>query len=174
MRKKNGFTLIELLVVIAIIGLLSTIVLVSLNRARQKARDARRLADIRQILLALEMYYDANDIYPLNTDNDCGGWDTGYSGGLGSGDIFLQPLETSGFIAKNPGDPSTTAACGGYVYYKYPAGSYGCDASRGGYFVLGIRNMETSANPHPLSPGWSCSGRDWQNELEWVTGRFEK
>jgi prepilin-type N-terminal cleavage/methylation domain-containing protein len=174
MRKKNGFTLIELLVVIAIIGLLSTVVLISLNRARQKARDAKRLADMRQILLALEMYYDSNDTYPLNTDNDCGGWDTGYNGGLESGDIFLQPLETGGFIAKNPGDPSTTAACGGYVYYRYPAGYAGCDASRGGYFVLGIRDMETSANPYPLSPGWSCSGRNWQSELEWVTGRFEK
>ncbi|HUT96078.1 MAG TPA: type II secretion system protein [Candidatus Paceibacterota bacterium] len=174
MHKNKGFTLIELLVVIAIIGLLSTIVLISLSRARQKARDARRLRDVRQIRLALELYYDNNNAYPLNTDNDCGGWDTGYNGGLGSNDIFLRPLEINGFITKNPGDPSTTAACGGYVYYRYTAGMYGCDTSKGAYYVLGIRDMETSDNPHPLSPGWSCSGRDWQNELEWVTGGFEK
>jgi len=64
---KKGFTLIELLVVIAIIGLLATIVLVSLNSARQKARDTRRISDLRQVALALEMYYDDNRSYPSVT-----------------------------------------------------------------------------------------------------------
>ena len=65
MRKKSkGFTLIELLVVIAIIGILATIVLVSLNNARQKARDSRRVSDLRQIALALEMYFDDASTYP--------------------------------------------------------------------------------------------------------------
>ncbi|PIW76600.1 MAG: hypothetical protein CO001_00490 [Candidatus Portnoybacteria bacterium CG_4_8_14_3_um_filter_40_10] len=57
-KKKRGFTLIELLVVIAIIGILATIVLVSLNTARVKARDARRQSDMHQIALAMEMCYD--------------------------------------------------------------------------------------------------------------------
>lgn len=48
-KKNNGFTLIELLVVIAIIGVLSSVVLASLNTARKKARDARRLSDMKQI-----------------------------------------------------------------------------------------------------------------------------
>ncbi|MCF7835913.1 MAG: type II secretion system GspH family protein [Candidatus Marinimicrobia bacterium] len=63
-RKNKGFTLIELLVVIAIIGVLASVVLASLNSARKKSRDARRVADIEQIQLALEMYFDANSEYP--------------------------------------------------------------------------------------------------------------
>ena len=57
-QNKKGFTLIELLVVIAIIGMLSSIVLVSLGPARAKSRDAKRQSDIRQISLAMEMASD--------------------------------------------------------------------------------------------------------------------
>jgi len=61
---KKGFTLIELLVVIAIIGMLSSVVLASLNTARERSRDARRLSDLNQITKALELYYGDNDQYP--------------------------------------------------------------------------------------------------------------
>ena len=63
-KNKQGFTLIELLVVIAIIGLLSTLSIVALNQARARSRDARRLADVKQIQTALEMYYNDNYSYP--------------------------------------------------------------------------------------------------------------
>jgi prepilin-type N-terminal cleavage/methylation domain-containing protein len=64
MLKQKGFTLIELLVVSAIIGLLASVVLVSLSGARKKARDARGQSDLRQIATAMEMYYDSNNAYP--------------------------------------------------------------------------------------------------------------
>ena len=64
---KKGFTLIELLVVIAIIGILASIVLVSLNNARQSARDTKRISDMRSVSLALELYYANNGNYPLPT-----------------------------------------------------------------------------------------------------------
>ncbi|HEY4522324.1 MAG TPA: prepilin-type N-terminal cleavage/methylation domain-containing protein [Candidatus Paceibacterota bacterium] len=87
LKSDKGFTLIELLVVIAIIGVLSSVVLASLNSARQKGRDARRVSDIKQLQLALELYHDANAKYPnlLNATN----------------------IVNPGYIATIPTDPTT-------------------------------------------------------------------
>ncbi len=60
MKNQKGFTLIELLVVIAIIGLLSTIAVVAMNSARAKARDAKRLSDIKQASTILDVETAAN------------------------------------------------------------------------------------------------------------------
>jgi len=61
---RSGFTLIELLVVIAIIGILSSVVMASLNSAREKSRDVRRAADLSSLALALELYFDDAGKYP--------------------------------------------------------------------------------------------------------------
>lgn len=97
-RIERGFTLIELLVVVAIIGILSSVVLASLNNARSKGRDARRIADIRQIQLALEMYYDSSGTneYPEEV----------------SGRVPESALAPD-YIAKVPLDPQTGV---GYEY----------------------------------------------------------
>lgn len=92
-KNKRGFTLIELLVVIAIIGILSSVVLASLNSARQKSRDARRISDVKQLQLALELYFDSNSQYPAGT--------------------ALTPLTAGDFIASLPIDPLNSGA---YVY----------------------------------------------------------
>jgi len=63
-KNKKGFTLIELLVVIAIIGLLSTLAVVSLSAARTRARDVKRLADLRNFQSALELYASDKGTYP--------------------------------------------------------------------------------------------------------------
>jgi len=111
-KKQRGFTLIELLVVVSIIGVLATMVLVSLNSARMKARDVRRVADIRQVALALEMYYDNNS-------------GTGYPGVSGNNDwsTLKTCLEGTGFapcnvryISSVPHDPGTNA----YEYWVAP------------------------------------------------------
>ncbi|MDD2354259.1 MAG: prepilin-type N-terminal cleavage/methylation domain-containing protein [Patescibacteria group bacterium] len=63
-QEKKAFTLIELLVVIAIIGLLSTLSILALNQARARARDTKRISDVRQIQTALELYYNEVGDYP--------------------------------------------------------------------------------------------------------------
>ncbi|OGG55364.1 hypothetical protein A3D62_02340 [Candidatus Kaiserbacteria bacterium RIFCSPHIGHO2_02_FULL_49_11] len=96
-KKNKGFTLIELLVVIAIIGILSSVVLASLNSAREKSRDARRISDIKQLQLALELYYDSNANYPTSTSS-------------------LVPS----YIAANPTDPQSSSA---YAYAALGSGT---------------------------------------------------
>jgi prepilin-type N-terminal cleavage/methylation domain-containing protein len=105
-KTQPGFTLIELLVVIAIIGLLSSVVLASLNTARLKSRDARRLSDMHQIENALELYYNTNNIYPPHDVN------TSVTPSLGA---LLAPAYIS-VVPKDPQDPGAHGGTSGYRY----------------------------------------------------------
>lgn len=67
MKRQQGFTLIELLVVIAIIGILSSVVLASLNTARDKGEDAAVKSNLNNIRAQAELVYDDDGSY----DNVC-------------------------------------------------------------------------------------------------------
>lgn len=54
--RSRGFTLLELLVVVGIIAILSVIVIVLVNSARSKSRDAKRMQDVKQINIAINLY----------------------------------------------------------------------------------------------------------------------
>jgi general secretion pathway protein G len=177
---QKGFTLIELLVVISIIGLLSGLILVSTQGTRAQARDSRRLSDMNQIIKGITLYYDKYGAFPPITADDCqADWDVGPCAANPS-NLFIGALQTSKIIGSVPFDPAgfPNGATAddynyGYSYYVFPAGSEGCEANRGNFFVLGIRDMETGGNPNSKSPGFKCANRDWQDEFEWVTGAFE-
>lgn len=119
---RRGFTLIELLVVIAIIGILSAIVMASLNSARDKARDSARVSDIRQIQYALELYYDANGKYPtcLFAGGSCG----------------TTVLNGSAYMKTVPKDPGTG------LQYSYAALGSGASCTS---YHLGT-SLESKAN----------------------------
>ncbi len=108
--KKKGFTLIELLVVISIIGLLGSIIFAATNSIRAKARDARRKSDLRQISLALELYYDTNGSYistgATDVNNEYNTLDSAVLGGGGTYDWHrLDGLVTGNYISVLPTDP---------------------------------------------------------------------
>ena len=70
MRKNKGFTLIELLVVIAIIGILASVVLASLNSARNKSKDASIKSQMAEMRKQAAVYYSTNGMYGVAMGND--------------------------------------------------------------------------------------------------------
>jgi prepilin-type N-terminal cleavage/methylation domain-containing protein len=90
--RKNAFTLAELLIVIAIIGIFTAVLFGSIGSARAKARDNRRITDVKQIQLALAVYFDVNRQYPAGNDASA-----------------LQVLVNQKYMPELPTDPRTGA-----------------------------------------------------------------
>lgn len=126
---KTGFTLIEILVVMAIIGLLATIILGSFSNARKKSRDARRVADLKQLENAIHLYVSiSNGLSPVALSNLTTGGSCG----------------TSPCIVGIPVDPSGGTNAYGYV-----------QLASGGY-VLGTV-LETPGQVGPLLADYDAS-----------------
>jgi type II secretion system protein G len=149
MKHKKGFTLIELLVVVAIMGLLSAMAIVSLNNARARARDARRLADIKQMQTALELYFLDTYAYPAdpaNTvlDGKCLS-DNGIEA-VCSGNITYMAS-----LPDNP-QPRTDGGCDNTSYtYKVDAGG-GTRLSYHILYCLGHATGDLAAGQHYATP----------------------
>lgn len=133
-KSAKGFTLIELLVVIAIIGILSSVVLASLNTARLKSRDTRRVADVKQLQLALQLYFDAHGNYPATLD-------------------LLAPT----YIAVIPTDPTDQSS---YLYSGLDTNSSGtsCESYHLGTVMEDTGNQALNSDVDLASAGTACAG----------------
>lgn len=134
-RKRKGFTLIEMLIVVAIIGILASVVLVGLGPVQRRGRDARRLADLREVQNALELYFSKCGYYPGNAQSStpCGAFSS--INGPQAWANLQTALSGSNVGVRNiPNDPS-----GGRTYF------YGTDSS-GSTYVLGA-DLEDAENP---------------------------
>jgi len=137
LKNKSGFTLVELLVVIAIIAILATLAIVALQQARKSARDAKRIADVRQMQTALELYFNDWGQYPPNID-----------GSISSGTyIYMNQVPT----APTPADGSCENASNTYAYNPIDSGGY--NASYELSFCLGSQVGSLSAGTQTATPG---------------------
>ncbi|KKR43201.1 MAG: hypothetical protein UU10_C0050G0011 [Parcubacteria group bacterium GW2011_GWF1_40_6] len=133
-RKNNkGFTLIELLVVVAIIGVLSSVVLVSINSARISARDTRRISDMKNISTALELFYSAYGRYPITAGASYwdGHWmnfqtclETGVGCGFTISGIYEPVMKD---VPNDPKDVTPNVSDNSVTYYF----SYNCTNNQG-------------------------------------------
>lgn len=136
--KRRGFTLVELLVVIAIIGVLSAIVLVSLNSARAKSRDARRMSDINAFSKAIYLYYDAHGRMPTNyVPGQAVCSKSKYTEEYRK---LMQDIVNAGFLSEIPDADGKL----NYCYYDY-----GARNSRGIMLVTTLESAAPTADPYP-------------------------
>ena len=117
--RKRGFTLIELLVVIAIIGVLASIVLVVANSVREKSRDAKRWAQVKQLEKAIEVYGSTYGEWPGLGDG------TGAHFSNNRNSDLKNDLISAGLIPDAPTD-SKESDCGSFLDADY---FYGWDAT---------------------------------------------
>lgn len=142
-HNSRGFTLIELLVVVAIIGILSSIVLASLNKARIKGADAARISDVQSLKTAIEMYYNDNGGYPT-------------SNGAANGDVVMSDATITGKLVPTyiGSMPALLIADGDHYY----AGGVTSGVSNAGYNLL---IYIANTNSWCVSGSRGTSGGDW-------------
>ncbi len=150
---RRGFTIVELLIVIVIIGILAAITIVAYNGIQVRARDSIRTDSIAKIKRALEVYKADNGRYPAATANPGnGGWEM-------SNDVsgsFMEYLVDAGFPSGTPVDP-TNSTTYRFWYYRYAAGTNGCDSSKGGFYVLRAAYENTASRPIGNSMASECT-----------------
>jgi prepilin-type N-terminal cleavage/methylation domain-containing protein len=154
----KGFTLIELLVVIAIIGVLSSVILASLNTARQKSFDAKRFSDLRNVEQALDNYYTDHGAYPVTAGthfySNCNYGAYTYQSVANN---VIPGLVTGGYIGAIPTGPQTVGTSN-YDCYAYISTTNGSDykfMDYGSFNVGGKQPTGSLNDPNYSGSAWS-------------------
>ena len=161
---EGGFTLIELLVVIAIIGLLASIVIASVGTANQKGRDGRRISDVKQIQLALELYFDACSTYPT----DIYAASSGCTGGIAPDYISVvptDPLSQLKYAYVALVGNGTSGSCGSYHLGTKLETSQSSSATDAAGCPGGTYNTSCAAT-NGTYDGSVCSGSTWAGNAD--------
>lgn len=116
--KQSGFTLIELLVVVAIIGLLSSVVFAALSSARQRARVAESILELRNVNTAIMSYYAANGSYPVVS-----GW-SGFNSCWGAASVQYIPGIVPTYMPSLPREPLNNTSCNSQYIYSSDGNNY--------------------------------------------------
>jgi type II secretion system protein G len=117
-KRPNGFTLIEILVVMVIIGILAVLGIGNFQSSQQKARDASRKSDLRQITTALETYFNDYGQYPVGIDGQVGGCNEAQA--CTWGETFVDDKGTV-YMVKLPIDPRSNLS---YDYHSLDGRSF--------------------------------------------------
>lgn len=141
---------------LTIILFLIVLSVISLDFIRNRVKDTKRRADIKQLQTALAVYQDRFGHFPDVTDKDFRGWDATYEP-LGQPQEFLSILEEKKIIDHVPRDPINSEVFF-YRYRKFPANTYGCQKP---FYVLQIMNLEGNHKDHGYG---SCPERNFVNE----------
>lgn len=143
--RRRGFTLIELLVVVAVIALLASVILSRVNTARAKARDVRREADLRSVIVALQLMYDTEGHFPRMS------WH------ISSEPEFLDYLVVHGYLRSHPVDPVNGVDFPNAYLYSYSSFKNAPGGEEGQFYQI---NYDVEAQPNVVGSPCGLYGTD--------------
>lgn len=182
MQRNQGFTIIELLVVIAIIGLLSSVVLTSLQTSKASARESTTLSTLIQIKKALEVYAVSHGGYPNEANNyNATSFPTPTFDPANKFNDFLTKKPPDGFLGEfftkvlqGPGN-KTSSILNYYHYFTrndFDSVNRSCGNMMATKYILAVRSDEPlNQIPKLYSSGEGCGG-GWCANYYCITSNY--